>query len=460
MSILNSDDLHRTAKLELDEGLANSLDDLATITDKYVLQIEIGTDISESKTRQAALLTAINASRRAFLGGVKVHLHRNGPMNIRSAKGRDIASSVKVLGGEIVNSLAPDFPTLIIGNVQERPPGSIVLYTTWQGWAGGVVEKLEDCLPESIEFPLSGMLAAALGTSEAFQHIRGHVAAGRRTVGLSLWQPQKDWRDESTFGTSCRYLPSRLWLIGLGHLGQAYAWALSLLPYPNPSDVEVMLQDYDKVVRANESTGMLSFGECVGIKKSRVTAKYLESLGFGTSITERPFDSGTRRGNNEPSVALVGIDHPGPRRLLEGAGFDLVVDAGLGATAQNYLSMAVHTFPSGATAATTWPANAEITDERILNQPGYLEYQKQLIKASDLTDGEIKCGILDIAGRAAGAAFVGCVAATLVISEVLRTLAGGPRSQQIRLHLRNPHLVQVLSNPTPELLMNPGFVRV
>ena len=79
MSILNPDDLHRTAKLELDEGIAHSLDDVATITDKYVLQIDVGTDIPESKTRQAALLTAVNASRRAFLGGVKVHLHRKGP---------------------------------------------------------------------------------------------------------------------------------------------------------------------------------------------------------------------------------------------------------------------------------------------------------------------------------------------------------------------------------------------
>ena len=32
MSILNPDDFHRTAKLELDEGIAHSLDDVATIT--------------------------------------------------------------------------------------------------------------------------------------------------------------------------------------------------------------------------------------------------------------------------------------------------------------------------------------------------------------------------------------------------------------------------------------------
>ena len=183
-------------------------------------------------------------------------------------------------------------------------------------------------------------------------------------------------------------------------------------------------------------------------------------LGFRTSITERPFDSNTYRRDNEPGVALVGIDHPGPRRLLEGAGFDLVVDAGLGATAQNYLSMAVHTFPSGATAATTWPEDAVPADEKLLNQPGYLEYQKRLAETTDLTDGEIKCGIIDIAGRAAGAAFVGCAAATFVISDILRALAGGPRFQLVSLHLRNPHLAQAKPNPISELATNPGFISV
>ena len=460
MNVLDPDNLHRTAKLELDEGTASTLEEVNEITSKFVLQIDAGNDILESTARQATLLTAVNASCRAFVGGVRVHLHRNGPMHINCAGGQDLASSIKNFGGEIVDSLCQDFPTLVIGDVEERPPGTIVLYTTWQGWTAGVVERPEDRLPESIDFPLSGVLAAALGTSEAFQHVRGHIAAGRRAVGISLWQPQQDWRDDSSFGPPCRYLPSKLWLIGLGHLGQAFAWAIALLPYSNPSDVKIMLQDYDKVVMANKSTGMLSFEQSIGKKKSRVTAKYLESLGFRTAITERPFDSKTYRGASEPGVALVGMDDPTPRRLLEGAGFDLVVDAGLGGTAQNYLSMAIHTFPSGIAAETTWPESAILPDETIVAQPGYLDYQRRLAETTNLTEGEIKCGVIEIAGRAAGAAFVGCTAATLVIAEVLRTLNDGPRFQLLRLQLRNPHLIQAIPNPIPELETNPGFVSV
>ena len=460
MNVLDPDSLHRTAKLELDEGTANTLEEVNAITSQYILQIDAGADILGSPTRQATLLTAVNASCRAFIGGVRVYLHKNGPVDIRCAGSQDLASSIKKLGGELVDSLCPDFPTLVIGRVQERPPGTIVLYTTWQGWTAGVVERPEERLPESIDFPLSGMAAAVIGTSEAFQHVRGYVAAGRRAVGLSLWQPLQDWRDDSSFGPPCRYLPSRLWLIGLGHLGQAFAWAISLLPYCNPCEVEVMLQDYDKVVVANKSTGMLSFEESIGKKKTRLTAKYLEDQGFGTVITERPFDSKTYRSGEEPSVALVGIDHPAPRRLLEGAGFDLVVDAGLGGTAQNYLNMTIHTFPSGITAQTTWPESPTLTDESLVAQPGYVDYQRRLAETTNLTAGEIKCGTIEIAGQAAGAAFVGCMAAAFVLAEVLRTLNDGPRFQLLRLPLRNPQLIQALPNPIPELGTNPGFVSV
>ena len=175
------------------------------------------------------------------------------------------------------------------------------------------------------------MLSAALGLSEAFQHVRGYAVAGRRSAGISLWNPKADWRSQPGYGKPCSYLPSRLWLVGLGHLGQAYAWTLGLLPYVDTSKVTLMLQDYDNVVAANISTGMLSTGPSVSRPKTRVVSARMETLGFKTVMTERCFDNSTVRGVDEPGVALVGVDSVAPRRLLEKAGFDLVIDAGLGA---------------------------------------------------------------------------------------------------------------------------------
>ena len=78
-------------------------------------------------------------------------------------------------------------------------------------------------------------------------HSRGMPAAGRRALGLSLWRPgpEADWLQPDESEPPLTYLPSRLWLIGLGHLGQAYLWGLGLLPYKDPADVALVLQDID-----------------------------------------------------------------------------------------------------------------------------------------------------------------------------------------------------------------------
>ena len=380
-------------------------------------------------------------------------------MGVAWADGMDMATAVETYGGEIVETLDRDQPTLVIGDVKEQPVGSLVLHTTWEGWSGGVVEETEDRLAESLEFPLAGMLAASLGVSEAFQNLRGNAVAGRRSIGLSLWEPRCDWRDKRAYGEPCLYLPKRLWLIGLGHLGQAYAWALSFLPYVDRSAVDLLLQDFDSIVKANRSTGMLSDDSLVGHKKTRAIAGRLEALGFNTTITERHFDSATRRSVNEPSVALVGVDNPAPRRLLEEAGFDLIVDAGLGGGPRNYLDILMHSFPSGVEAANAWVERAVPSTNSVVDQPAYQDFHRRLSRTTELTDGEIRCGIIEVAGTSIGAAFVGCVAATLVLSEFLRSLAGGPRIEVLGVTLRSPHKPQVSTNTVEGTATNPGFVR-
>ena len=458
MDIPIPNELHRTTKLELDEGRATSFDEAHDIVASYVLQIFVGEGVGASETRQAMLLTAVNAASRAFLGGVRVRLCENERMGVAWANGTDMATAVEDYGGQIVESLDRAHPTLVIGNVKEKPVGSLVLYATWEGWSGGVVEEIKDLLAETAEFPLAGMLAASLGVSEAFQNLRGNAVAGRRSIGLSLWEPQLDWRKEAASGEIFPYLPKKLWLIGLGHLGQAYAWALGLLPYRDHSAVELLLQDCDSIVEANRSTGMLSDYASVGHRKTRVVSRRLEALGFGTAITERPFDLATRRSLDEPGIALVGVDDPAPRRLLETAGFDLIIDAGLGGGPQSYLEILVHSFPSGIEAATAWAERSDTTAGSVVDQPAYLDIHRRLSTTTELTDGEIECGIIEVAGISAGAAFVGCVAATLVLSEALRSLAGGPRFEVVGVSLRSPHRPQVSNNTRVSAPTNPGFV--
>jgi hypothetical protein len=128
----------------------------------------------------------------------------------------------------------------------------------------------------------------------------------------------------------------------LGHLGQAYLWNFGLLPYEKPAEATFMLQDYDLVVSGNYSSQLLCERNCIGRKKTRVCAEWLQARGFETTITERRFDESTKRTADEPFVACCGFDAAKPRRLLERAGFDLVVECALGADASRFDRIIMH----------------------------------------------------------------------------------------------------------------------
>ncbi|EQD31201.1 UBA/ThiF-type NAD/FAD binding fold containing protein, partial [mine drainage metagenome] len=121
------------------------------------------------------------------------------------------------------------------------------------------------------------MLAGALAVNEAFLYVNGGVpAAGKRALGLSLWRPgmEVDWLQSDESEPVLTYLPSRLWLIGLGHLGQAYLWGLGLLPYRDPAEVALVLQDIDVITESTESTSILTGAAMVGKKKTRAMAEW------------------------------------------------------------------------------------------------------------------------------------------------------------------------------------------
>jgi hypothetical protein len=241
----------------------------------------------------------------------------------------------------------------------------------------------------------------------------------------------------------------------LGHLGQAYCWSLGFLPYSDRSKATLFLQDFDLLVEANESTGLLVDAGKAGQMKTRVVAETMEALGFRTRISERAFDSATKRRKEEPALALGGFDDPAPRREMEGANFDLIVDAGLGAGVDHYHEIVLHSFPSGIEAQSAFPSRSHGTAE--IEQPAYRKLIERREGAGE-SRAEAQCGVLQIAGRTVGAAFVGAAAGTLVVAEILRMLAGDPRFQVIDLSLRSPEHRTAVENEQSGAFVNPGFL--
>jgi hypothetical protein len=444
-----SDTVSRTAKVFLDDGTAASLTEAEAILSHYVLQIDVGAGIEGSTTRQAMLVTIVNTASRAFLGGVHVRIADNPTLTVAWARGMTLAQAIERFGGVVVDSLENGYPTVTTGDVQGQLPGTIVLHPTWHGWAAGVVTDQARRLAEQAEFELAGVAAGGLAVSEAFQHLHGYLPAGRRAVGVSLWRPDLDWRDPAGVGPRCRFLPSVAWLLGLGHLGQAYCWALGCLPYASPAEVSLMLHDYDYIISANHSTSVLADQHCVGMRKTRNVACRLEKVGFKTSITERAFDEHTVRVGDEPVLALAGFDKPEPRRQLDPGqrGFNLVVDGGLGRGPQHYLDILIHSFPASLPAAGAFPvSNAGAEEPAVLEQPAYKRLVEELI-GEGVAEGDARCGAIEIAGQTVAAAFVGAVAAALVLAEPLRVLHGGLRYEVVSLSLRSPEYIETAPAP-------------
>lgn len=446
-----ADKLHRLVKQALDSGAAPTLAEAEALFAGYRIALHIDDKDAGDPDHQAALLTAVALSRRVFLGGVTVAAFRDVPLRTPLPFGATLAEAVIALGAGIGQEPA-GIPIIAIGGPPRPRRGAFHIRALFAGWRAGIVPAHLDASPAPASvMPLAPMLASALAVNEAFLFVSGDmVTAGRRSVGLSLWnpRPETDWLDTAQDEPILALLPSRLWLIGLGHLGQAYLWALGLLPYADPGEVSLVLQDIDIITPSTESTSILSDATLIGRKKTRSMAQWAENRGFSTAIYERTFDMAFRRRGDEPSVALCGLDNTLGRQALDRVGFDLVVEAGLGRGHRDFRALRLHTLPASRGASQIWRRRDE--DENLHGRPAY---------AHMLKNGELdKCGVTLLAGKAVGAPFVGAAAASLVVAEVLRLLHGGPRHELIDLDLRSPEYRTAVTAKTDFSAFNPGYV--
>jgi hypothetical protein len=451
MSWPHADEIHRTAKQLVDNGRAATPAEAVAMLERFVLQVDVGPDVLERPAAQAALLTAVNAGQRAFLGGVLVRLDDDPLLSEGWGAGRRASDAVRQFGGHVSDEIASNRPTMVIGNPSRHSLGEIVMYATFGGWVGAVVQDIDNRLSDD-GVALAGVIAGALAVSDAFQHCVGDPEAGRRDIGLSLWRPDSHWESDQARGPALQYLPASCWLLGLGHLGQGYAWSLGLLPYARPADAKFFLVDPDAIVPGNLATGLLARATDIGALKTRIVAAGLESLGMHTRIQERRFDDSFRLQSDEPRVALVGFDDPKPRRLLDGR-FAHVIDTGLGGGPVEYLDMLIRTFPSDVEPSVAFASERPVRR----HLAGRYEDQVQRLIAAGADEGDARCGIAELAGISVGAAFVGAIAGALGVADILRYLHSGSALSVISLDLRSPNDIRTASNESPGPFENLGY---
>lgn len=408
--------LHRTAKYFMDNGRAVTHGDAMDILHGFGASIRVGPEVAASVAHQVALLTLINLTRRTLLGGVEVLGVPDVPLLVPLARAHTLADAVAELGGTLAQSGNPLWPIVQIGTVPQAA-NETVWSLTWEGWRGGVVPQHEARrLADDETNPLAAAVAAAAAAAELFAwHAKDHPMAGRRAAGLSLWNPGANWFAPDESEQPLSYLPSSVWLIGLGNLGQAFAWLLACLPYADRGKVELTLQDYDVIADSNDSTSLLSSLPLVGTKKTRATAHWLEAVGFTTALEERRFGPWTLRGPHDPAVAFCGVDNAPTRADLGSAKFELVVEAGLGAGPGGFRNFSLHTFPASRRPDQIWRREDAGAAIDVSAMPAYNALRKS---------GLDTCGLAQLASRTVGVPFVGLIAAALAVSELLRRLHG------------------------------------
>lgn len=451
MSRFDEQDLHRLVKQALDSGAAATVSEAEALFRGYRLTVTIGTNEAQRLPHQIALLTAIALGRRVFHGGVEVAGTLSVPLMVPLPLGTTLGDAVAMLGGSRSGAGSDGRPTITIADGPQPRVSDCHIRTVFAGWRGGVVPSDTACGSGEPVMALSPMLSAALAVNEAFASVADRSpVAGRRRVGLSLWDPGStaDWLT-SDGAPDLELVPSRLWIIGLGHLGQAYLWALGVLPVPSNGGLELVLQDTDAISRSTESTSILTDSSMVGARKTRAMAAWAERRGFRTAIYERSFDATFRRQSSEPTVALCGIDNAVGRQALDDAGFSLVVEAGLGRGHRDFRTMRLHTLPGSRRSSDMWKGAPTADD--VTSRAAY-----QRLLADGMLD---RCGVTLLAGKAVGAPFVGAVAATLVVSQVLRLLHGAPIDQLIDLDLQSVDHRVVVPQRLDFTNLNPGYLR-
>lgn len=387
------------------------------------LEINCGPEIASSQALQAALLTAANCAKRSFLGGVHLNLPPNIPLLVPWPAAVTLNEAVASIVPAGLSG-APADEVLHLGSAGPRA-GLLVVCDGWR--AGVLAPRAHRNFRAGSDGVLGGVLGGALGVGKVFFRAVGlEVRDDFASAGISLWAPEGEWQDSATGGPAIQAYPKRFWLLGLGHLGQAYAWTLSLLPSQTDKMVEVFLQDYDIAKRANIAAGLLSEESVLGLKKTRVCSAWLEARGIKTSLVERAFGKDSKAQPAEPLVALAGFDSPVPRQFLEGHGFKYIIDGGVGHHAGNFDEIMIHTFPDATKSAEAIFAKA--SQARANRLP--LELLKEF--------GQGTCGALvdELSKTSASTSFVGACTAALAVGDAIRGLHNGTRYEVLHWKLR------------------------
>jgi hypothetical protein len=338
----------RVTKALTDAGLVASFTAAEARLDAVHVCVALNADQAGTPAGQAAALTALATARKCFgrvslaTGAGVVALIQPLPI------GPTIADAARSLGASVANERPADTTHLVrIGSGPDWNGWSIDCW--WDRWLAGARSRGSSPARDS-RLALSGIFAGALTIRQVFASVRIGPSYRAQDSTISLWEP---WADPISPGPARFRAPNNLWLVGLGHLGQAFIWTLLTLPYQR--ERRAVLQDDQRIGDENEATSLLVLpGRDGGERKVRVASRWLEYAGWDTELIERRHQGDIKPKPDDPPFLLGGLDSLPPRKSLAGLGFDYMVDAGIGHGPGDFEGIQVRVIAKGAPLDRLW----------------------------------------------------------------------------------------------------------
>lgn len=448
MSALDPENLSRTTLLLMRR--AGDVDAGAERHKLFALRLIASASTCSSRAGQAALLTTVKTAVRALSydqgecpSRVTVVLADPGhPVLGGPGAGATLGDLVEQEGARLAtgSDQEPATPTVILG----QPPAEMDVrdgdfIATWTGWAADVAPygRKHSGGQRCDGNVLAAIAAGALAVAAVFFQFARPADSGTSSSALhvDLWSP--DEAADRTPPDLC-HAPAQWWLLGLGHLGQGYAHAISWLDYTTPAEVSIVVQDTQRTVPANHSTGLFTPRGSDGHHKTRLVADALERCGLTTTIIERLMDEPTAVRASDMHVGLVGVDNLPTRRSIDAFGWHTTIDVGLGPDADDFDGITLVRFPGRP--SVTIPAWQEPARQK--KDP-----------AGDMWGAPEQdvCGVARLNDVAVGASFVGAFAGVLAVVEALRPLHGGAARSVLCLSLHDGEIEGARSERPGEL---------
>lgn len=417
----------RVTKALTDAGVVASFDEAEARLDGVRVCVAVGAGQAATPAGQAAAMTALATAFKSF---GRVHLaigEAETPLIAATPLGASLGQAALALGATLSASI-PSETTHLIQIGQGSVWGGWQVCCWWDRWLAGLRDGSAE--PGDSRLGPAGVFAAALAVRQVFAHVRTGVRRAARIETVSLWAP---WSAAplNERGPSRFTAPDALWMVGLGHLGQAYVWNLLTLPYGGHR--RAVLQDDQRIAAENEATSLLVLpGQRLGERKVRIASRWLECAGWETALIERRHQGDIKLLPDDPPFLLCGVDDLPARKLLAGLGFDFMVDAGIGRGPGDFEGIQLRVIAKRQSIAGLWgetaPADAR---DRLLAKPAY--------QALERTIGA--CGAFTLADASVAVPYVGAATGALAIAQLVRLASMQAGGAMLQLELSAPEMV-------------------